>query len=87
MIIHVVDSWDQLLGPKKDEGGDYNCEDLHDGCKLIKRTSFWDYCKHNSWQLKSTWLLKDITPDFVSMMSHWLRATFLSFTIDIVIVY
>ena len=33
----VGDSWDKLSKSTKDEGGDYSCEDLHDGCKLIKR--------------------------------------------------
>jgi hypothetical protein len=27
----------KLQGPPEDEGGDYNFEDLHSGCKLIKQ--------------------------------------------------
>ena len=34
----VGDPWDKLLGALEDEGGYYGCEDLHDGCRLIKRT-------------------------------------------------
>ena len=34
----VGDSWDKLPCPPKNEGGDYTCEDLHDGRKSIKRT-------------------------------------------------
>ena len=37
---------------------DYNCEKLHDGCRLIKRIQLQDYHKHNSWQLKTMRLLK-----------------------------
>lgn len=46
-----------------------NSGDLHDDCKLIKRTQLWDYLKLNSWQLKIMQLLKDITLDFVLTLS------------------
>ena len=58
----VGDSWDKLQGPPEDDSGDYNCEDLLDDCKLIKQAYFLDYDKHNSWQLKTTWLLKNTSP-------------------------
>lgn len=58
-------SWDKLLGPPEDEGGDYNYKDLHDGCELVKRTWTWDYCKRISWQSKTMQLIKDITLDFI----------------------
>lgn len=32
------DLCDKLPSPTADEGGGYSCEDLHDGCKLIKQT-------------------------------------------------
>ena len=38
MLTHVGDFWDKLPGPHKDKGGDYNCDDLQDACKLIKWT-------------------------------------------------
>ena len=37
MLTRVGESWDEVPGPPEDEGGDYTCEDLHDGCKLIRR--------------------------------------------------
>ena len=49
MLTRVGDSWDELSGPPEDEGDDYNCEDLHDVCKLIRRISLWDYQKHTLW--------------------------------------
>ena len=37
MLTCVGDSWEELLDLPEDEGDTYSCEDLHDGCKLIKR--------------------------------------------------
>ena len=36
MLTHVGESWNKLLKSTEDEGGDYNYEDLHDDCQLIK---------------------------------------------------
>ena len=33
----VGDSLRQMIRSTESESGDYNCEDLFDGCKLIKR--------------------------------------------------
>ena len=48
MINRVVGSWGKFPSPLEDEGGDYNCEELHNGCKLHKRIWLWDYCKPDS---------------------------------------
>ena len=38
LLTRVGDSWDQSPSPPEDEGDDYSYAELHDGCKLIKRT-------------------------------------------------
>ena len=42
-----------------------------------------DYRKCDLCWSKAMWLQKDITPDFVPTMSHWLLAKLLSFMIEI----
>ena len=49
----------------KDEGGNYSCEDLHNGCELINKIQLWDYRKHKSCQLKTMRLFKRHYP------GHW----------------
>lgn len=41
------DSWYKSQSPLEDESGKYSCEDLHGGCKLIRKSWSLDYCKHN----------------------------------------
>ena len=36
-VAHVDDSWDKFPCLLDDEGVDYSCKDLHDGCKVIER--------------------------------------------------
>lgn len=61
----VFNSWDKLIGPLKVKLMILVLKFLHDGCKLIKWTWLWNYCKHNSWQLKIMWLLKRHCPNYM----------------------
>ena len=57
---------------------------LHDGCKLIKiGIKNVEFCNYELCWSKSMQLQKDLTPDFVHIMSHWQLAKLLSSTIDI----
>ena len=86
--LDVINGWllKQVAKSTKDEGGNYNCENLQDGCKLIKWTQLWDYRSHNAWQWKTMRLLKktlfwtlsklrsiDYSPSFWASRLSWIE--------------
>jgi hypothetical protein len=61
-----------ILKTSKDEGGDYDCEDLHEACNFEIIASL-----HAHQRLCG--YLKNITPNSIMITSHWPFAKLLSF--------